>query len=169
MIKPPHQLPIRCFRLISGWKYAQRSGSHLIGQGYGCQWRGIGAIKFGMNWRSNRTLIHCALALWLVSKLVCAQAQGGSAAQGWRILFDQRLGNCVACHSIPDAQGKKSGIQSTFAPALDGVASRLNPDDLRQWLVDARRINPDTLMPPFGLILRAEQIEDALAALQTLR
>ena len=33
MIKPPDQLPIRCFRLISGWKYAQRSGSYLIGQG----------------------------------------------------------------------------------------------------------------------------------------
>ena len=28
------QLPIRCFRPISGWKYAQRSGSYLIGQGW---------------------------------------------------------------------------------------------------------------------------------------
>jgi L-cysteine S-thiosulfotransferase len=98
-----------------------------------------------------------------------ASAQAPSTAQGWRILFDQRLGNCVACHSIPDALGRKSGIQSTFAPALDGVASRLSVDELRQWLVDARKINPDTLMPPFGLILRAEQIEDVLAALQTLK
>jgi hypothetical protein len=36
-------------------------------------------------------------------------------------------------------------------------------------VVDARKINPDTLMPPFGLILSQEQISDALAALQTLR
>jgi hypothetical protein len=36
-------------------------------------------------------------------------------------------------------------------------------------VVDARKMNPDTLMPPFGLILSAEQINDALAALQTLR
>ena len=92
-----------------------------------------------------------------------------SVTQGWRILFDQRLGNCVACHSIPDAQGKKVGIQSTFAPALDGVASRLDVKTLRQWVVDGRHINPDTLMPPFGLILRSNQIDDVLAALQTLR
>src|SRR5664280_625295 len=33
MIKPPVQLQIRCLRLISGWKYARPSGSHLVGQG----------------------------------------------------------------------------------------------------------------------------------------
>jgi L-cysteine S-thiosulfotransferase len=91
------------------------------------------------------------------------------AAQGWRILFDQRLGNCAACHSIPDAQGQKSGIQSTFAPPLDGVASRYSAAQLRQWVVDARVLHPNTLMPPFGQILTAEQINHALAALQTLR
>lgn len=122
-----------------------------------------------MNWRSKWALTRLTFTALLASVGVSAQAQIPSAAQGWRILFDQRLGNCVACHSIPDALGKKSGIQSTFAPALDGVASRLNADELRQWLVDARKIKPDTLMPPFGLILRAGQIEDALAALQTLR
>lgn len=91
------------------------------------------------------------------------------AANGWRILLEQRLGNCMACHSIPNAQGKKTGMQSTFAPALDGVASRYSPETLRQWVVDARKINPETLMPPFGLILSPEQISDALAALQSLR
>jgi L-cysteine S-thiosulfotransferase len=95
--------------------------------------------------------------------------QAADVAHGWRVLFEQRQGNCVACHSIPDAQGKKTGVQSTFAPALDGVASRYSTDVLRQWIVDARHINPNTLMPPFGLILSAEQINDALAALQTLR
>ena len=96
-------------------------------------------------------------------------AQTPSVANGWRVLLEQRLGNCVACHAIPDAQGKKSGIQSTFAPALDGVASRYNPETLRQWVVDARKIKPETLMPPFGLILSPEQVTDVLAAMQTLR
>ena len=140
---------------------------------HGLQGRAIGAIKFCMNWRSSESSRgywnRITPAVFVVSIALSAPAQGASSAQGWRILFDQRLGNCVACHSIPDAQGKKSGIQSTFAPALDGVASRLTTADLRQWVVDGRRINPDTLMPPFGLILRADQIEDALAALQTLR
>jgi sulfur oxidation c-type cytochrome SoxX len=92
-----------------------------------------------------------------------------SLAQGWRILFDQRLGNCTACHSIPDEQGRKLGIQSTFAPALDGVASRYSAVQLRQWVVDARQLNPDTLMPPFGAVLSHQQVTDVLAALQTLR
>jgi sulfur-oxidizing protein SoxX len=126
-----------------------------------------------MNWRSTGTsrgfLTRITPAVFVVFSAFSAQAQGVATAQGWRILFDQRLGNCVACHSIPDAQGRKTGIQSTFAPALDGVASRLQADQLRQWVVDGRRINPDTLMPSFGLILSASQIEDALAALQTLR
>jgi L-cysteine S-thiosulfotransferase len=111
---------------------------------------------------------------FLLSFIFCffissVSAQTPSAASGWRIVMEQRLGNCVACHSIPNAEGKKTGVQSTFAPALDGVANRYNPEVLRQWLVDARKINPDTLMPPFGLILSPEQINDALAALQTLR
>ncbi len=92
-----------------------------------------------------------------------------SLQQGWRILFDQRLGNCAACHSIPNEHGKKVGIQSTFAPALDGVAARYNAAQLRQWVVDARKINPNTMMPPFGPMLSPQQVTDVLAALQTLR
>jgi predicted transposase/invertase (TIGR01784 family) len=34
MIKPSAHLPIRGLRLFPGWKYANRSGSHLIGQGW---------------------------------------------------------------------------------------------------------------------------------------
>jgi L-cysteine S-thiosulfotransferase len=98
-----------------------------------------------------------------------APASTASPQQGWRILFDQRLGNCAACHSIPNEQGKKTGIQSTFAPALDGVAARYSAAQLRQWVVDARKINPDTLMPPFGQMLTPQQVTDVLAALQTLR
>jgi sulfur oxidation c-type cytochrome SoxX len=98
-----------------------------------------------------------------------APTSTASTQQGWRILFDQRLGNCVACHSIPDQKGAKTGIQSTFAPALDGVATRYSAAQMRQWVVDARTINPNTLMPPFGQMLTPQQVTDVLAALQTLR
>jgi sulfur oxidation c-type cytochrome SoxX len=98
-----------------------------------------------------------------------APAATASLQQGWRILFDQRAGNCVACHSIPDQKGSKPGIQSTFGPALDGVATRYSAAQLRQWVVDARKINPNTLMPPFGAMLSEQQVTDVLAALQTLR
>jgi L-cysteine S-thiosulfotransferase len=110
----------------------------------------------------------CGVLLYFFSAL-SFDAQAADVANGWRVLLEQRLGNCVACHSIPNEQGKKTGVQSTFAPALDGVAGRYSQAVLRQWVVDARKLNPETLMPPFGLILNPEQIDDALAALQTLR
>jgi L-cysteine S-thiosulfotransferase len=94
-------------------------------------------------------------------------------------MFDQRGGNCAACHSIPDASGKKNGVQSNFAPPLDGVAARYSSIQLMQWVLDARNINPQTLMPPFGVdlntstargrLLTDSQIADVVAALQTLR
>jgi L-cysteine S-thiosulfotransferase len=91
--------------------------------------------------------------------------------RGWAAVNQQRLGNCMACHSMPDAQGRKAGLQSTFAPPLDGVGSRYDTATLRQWVADARRINPDTLMPPFGShgILSEAQIDDVVAVLLTLR
>jgi mono/diheme cytochrome c family protein len=72
---------------------------------------------------------------------------------------------------MPDAQGKKTGVQSTFAPPLDGVATRHDAATLRQWVTDARSIHPQTLMPPFATngILSAAQIDDVLAALVTLK
>jgi L-cysteine S-thiosulfotransferase len=106
-------------------------------------------------------------------------ASAQSATNGFQLMFDQRGGNCAACHSIPDANGKKSGVQSNFAPPLDAVASRYSGSQLMQWVVDARKINPQTLMPPFGVDLNSSsaqgrlltdaQIADVVAALQTLR
>ena len=108
-----------------------------------------------------------------------AQALSPQAQRGFQIMFDQRGGNCVACHSIPDASGKKSGIQSSFAPPLDGVASRYSKELLLDWVVDARKIHSQTLMPPFGVDLKSPravgrlltdaQIADVVVALQTLR
>jgi L-cysteine S-thiosulfotransferase len=110
---------------------------------------------------------------------IAVPAIAQSAASGFQLMFDQRGGNCAACHSIPDASGKKSGVQSNFAPPLDGVAARYSSMQLIQWVVDARKINPQTLMPPFGVdlntstargrLLTDAQIANVVAALQTLR
>jgi sulfur-oxidizing protein SoxX len=112
-------------------------------------------------------LLGAALSMPLLSQ----QQDVTPAQRGFRIIADQRLGNCMACHSMPDAEGKKVGIQSTFAPPLDGVAVRYNEATLRQWVDDARKINPQTLMPPFATsgILSAAQIDDVLAALLSLK
>jgi hypothetical protein len=61
------------------------------------------------------------------------------------------------------------------------VGERYDVATLRQWVTDARKIKPDTLMPPFGTtqgtreairaqsMLSEEQIERVVAALQSLR
>jgi sulfur oxidation c-type cytochrome SoxX len=138
---------------------------------------GQGAARAAL-WGSALLLLACAqgpvaapsaAVLSAPATMNNAAPPTASLQQGWRILFDQRLGNCAACHSIPDQNGAKTGIQSTFAPALDGVATRYRAGQLRQWVVDARKINPNTMMPPFGQMLTPQQVTDVLAALQTLR
>lgn len=132
--------------------------------------------------RSNTSAsVRCA-ALVLLGALLgpLAWAQDASAdlaQQGFRIMRDRASGNCLACHTLPN----QSGILSNFAPALERVASRYTSQQLRQWVFDARLIQPDSLMPPFGTIqgmqqaqpeqpvLSSAQIELVLAALLTLR
>jgi sulfur-oxidizing protein SoxX len=71
-----------------------------------------------------------------------------------------------------------------MAPDLSGTGSRWNEGQLRLRIVDAARLNRETIMPPYyrvdGLnrvapnfrgktILTAEQIEDVVAYLMTLK
>lgn len=90
---------------------------------------------------------------------------------------DLQGGNCVSCHTLPG----QAGALSTFAPPLAGVASRWSPAQLRQWVMDARVLRPDTLMPPFGTldgvnhpqparpVLTVDQVEAVVAALLSLQ
>ena len=88
------------------------------------------------------------------------------------IVVDRRLGACLLCHTGPFPEEK---FQGTLAPDLAGAGARWSAGQLRLRLVDATRLNPDTIMPPYyrvdGLsrvgtrwqckpILTAEQIED---------
>ena len=95
--------------------------------------------------------------------------------------MDRRVGACLLCHTGPFPEAK---FQGNLAPDLSGVGSRWSDGQLRLRLVDATRLNPDTIMPPYyrveGLtrvgsewlgkpVLSAEQIEDVVAFLVTLR
>jgi L-cysteine S-thiosulfotransferase len=105
----------------------------------------------------------------------------GDVARGRAIVMDRRLGLCLLCHSGPFPEEK---FQGNLAPDLAGSGSRWSEGQLRLRLVDASRINPATIMPPYyrvdGLqrvatalrgrpLLSAEQIEDVIAFLMTLR
>ena len=104
----------------------------------------------------------------------------GDATRG-RALVLERTSTCILCHSGPFPEAK---FQGDLAPSLAGAGSRWSEGQLRLRLVDASRLNPATIMPSYyrveGLvrvgqawrgkpILSAEQIEDMVAYLMTLR
>jgi sulfur-oxidizing protein SoxX len=105
----------------------------------------------------------------------------GDAARGRAIVVNRQVGLCLLCHSGPFPEEK---LQGTLAPDLAGAGSRWSPAQLRLRIVDAGQLNPDSIMPPYyridGLqrvapayhgkpVLTAEQIEDVVAFLGTLR
>jgi L-cysteine S-thiosulfotransferase len=107
--------------------------------------------------------------------------QKGDPVRGRAIVTNRQVGLCLLCHSGPFPEER---LQGTLAPDLKGAGSRSSVGQLRLRIVDAGQINPDTIMPPYyridGLtrvaplfrgkpILTAEQIEDVVAFLETLR
>jgi sulfur-oxidizing protein SoxX len=108
-------------------------------------------------------------------------ATPGDPARGRAIVVNRRVGLCLLCHSGPFPEEK---LQGNLAPDVAGAGARWSAGQLRLRLVDASRLNPDTIMPPYyrvdGLdrvapalrgkpILSAQQIEDLVAFLATLR
>jgi sulfur-oxidizing protein SoxX len=104
----------------------------------------------------------------------------GDATRG-RALVVERSSTCILCHNGPFPEQK---FQGDLAPDLAGTGSRWSEGQLRLRLVDASRLNAATIMPSYyrmdGLtrvgpawrdkpILSAEQIEDIVAYLVTLR
>jgi sulfur-oxidizing protein SoxX len=104
----------------------------------------------------------------------------GDATRG-RALVLERTSTCILCHSGPFPEER---FQGDLAPSLAGSGSRRSAGQLRLRLVSASRLNPATIMPSYyrvdGLdrvaaawrgkpILSAEQIEDIVAYLATLR
>jgi sulfur-oxidizing protein SoxX len=119
----------------------------------------------------------------IVSNSIPASLTGaaGDPVRGRAVVVDRRLGACLLCHRGPFPKEK---FQGTLAPDLAGAGARWSEGELRLRLVDPTRLNPDTIMPAYyrveGLtrvghawlgkpILSAEQIEDVVAFLRTLR
>jgi len=105
----------------------------------------------------------------------------GDAARGRAIVTSRQVGLCLLCHSGPFAEER---FQGTLAPNLAGAGSRWSEGQLRLRVVDSKHLNPATTMPSFyrteGLsrvgsawktrpVLTAQQIEDVVALLRTLR
>jgi sulfur-oxidizing protein SoxX len=105
----------------------------------------------------------------------------GDPARGRTIVITRQIGMCLLCHSGPFPEER---FQGDLAPDFKGAGSRWSEGQLRLRIVDASKLNPKTIMPSYyvvdGLnrvapafrgkpILTAEQVEDVVAFLTTLR
>jgi len=100
---------------------------------------------------------------------------------GRRIVTDRLQGLCLMCHSGPFPEAR---FQGDLATNLAGTGTRWSEAQLRLRLVDASRLDPQTIMPSYYRtenlervgwqwrgqpVLSAQQIEDVVAFLRTLR
>jgi sulfur-oxidizing protein SoxX len=105
----------------------------------------------------------------------------GDAQRGRAIVASRQQGLCLLCHSGPFPEER---FQGNLAPSLAGAGSRWTAAQLRLRIADSRRLNPDSFMPAFHAttgrtreapayagqpVLDAQQVEDVVAFLQTLR
>ena len=73
-------------------------------------------------------------------------ASADAVADGKKVAFDRKKGNCLACHMIADGS-----LPGNIGPPLVAMKARF-PDkaDLRAQIWDPTVANPNSIMPPFG-------------------
>ena len=96
-------------------------------------------------------------------------------------MANRQVGLCLLCHSGPFPEER---FQGNLAPGLTSVGARYSEGQIRQRIVDSRKVNPQTIMPAYyesegfvrvapayrgRTILSAEQIEDVVAYLTMLK
>lgn len=114
----------------------------------------------------------------------------GDAANGRIIVGDKGQGNCVACHMVTDLADVP--FHGEIGPMLDGAGERWSEAELRGIVANAKIMFEDSMMPAFyktegftrpgnaytgkaadpetfGPLLSAQQIEDVVAYLMTLK
>lgn len=84
--------------------------------------------------------------LTMIPVSVVSASEASVIAEGKKLAFNRKKGNCLACHAI--AGGKLPG---NIGPALIAMKDRF-PDKsrLRAQIWDSTANNPNSMMPPFG-------------------
>ena len=95
--------------------------------------------------------------------------RAGDAVAGEAIFRTSAIANCIACHTV-------GGTGGVVGPRLDGIAVRKDAAYIRESVMDPNAKLADgytqlgiSPMPPMSLILKAQEIEDVVAYLLTLR
>ncbi len=97
---------------------------------------------------------------------LAAAADAQMIAEGQKIAFNRKKGNCLACHQIEG--GKLAG---NIGPALVAMKARFpEKSALRAQIWDATVKNSNTMMPPFGRheILTESEIDKVVEFIYSL-
>jgi putative membrane-bound dehydrogenase-like protein len=93
----------------------------------------------------------------------------GDVKRGEQIFFKHPAVACVLCHVL-------KGQGSTVGPALDGLATRSDAKYIKESLLEPNKVLTKGFehigaspMPPLGLVLKPQELEDIQAFLQTLK
>jgi len=86
--------------------------------------------------------------------------------EGKALSFNNKKGNCLACHMIPGGE-----LPGNIGPPLIAMKARF-PDvaKLKAQIAEPRTMNPNTIMPPFGAhgILTDDEIDKVVAFIHSL-
>ena len=108
--------------------------------------------------------------------------EAGDPQRGREVAIGRKLGNCLACHQISDIPEQQ--FHGEVGPPLDGVAERWDEGQLRLIVANSKAVFEGTIMPAFlktegftrnqdkfegKSILTAQQVEDVVAYLKTLK
>ena len=142
----------------------------------------LGAILCGALVTSASVSSSHAGEYKIVNSTIPASLTGkaGDAKKGRKLAISKKKGNCLACHVMPIPEQQFHG---EIGPDLTGVADYMTEAEMRMRMVDPKVLNPETIMPSFlkvhttrvlkkfkgKTILKAQEVEDIIAYLKTLK
>lgn len=117
---------------------------------------------------TKTTAVAVALmgCLGIVTPVSVSAADDSDIEQGKELAFDRKKGNCLACHQI-----EGGSLAGNIGPPLVAMKARFSDfEKLKAQISDARKANPNTIMPPFGphAILSSGDIEKVAKFIHTL-
>ncbi len=122
----------------------------------------------------NQTVLNLAINILIffllssisASRISFGETQASLIAQGKKIAFNRKKGNCLACHAI-----KGGSLPGNIGPPLINMRDRYpDKEQLQTQIWDPTQYNQHSIMPPFGKheILTKEELDKVVEFVYSL-